>query len=212
MAHGFGLAAPTSDRPSPRDRSITDDPTPKRTRFGSSALAGPSYAVAMRYQRAEPPLKLDGLDAARRFFASCFADTDPSRESLWVAHLDREARCLHVSHHDGEPAGAPFPVRSDHRRCRAPRQRGRGAGAQSPERRCDAQRKPTAGRPAAWPKPAQAIDLTVVDHRHLRRVGMPQLPPDGPALGRSLRPDLELGRRGSHPARAAGRRATNAAK
>jgi len=65
----------------------------------------------MRYQRAEHPLKLDGLAAARAFFAGCIADSDPSRESLWVAHVDDEAHCLHVSRHDGDETGAEFPIR-----------------------------------------------------------------------------------------------------
>lgn len=64
----------------------------------------------MRYQRAEHPLKLDGLAAAREFFAGCFADSDPARESLWVAHLDDQARCLHLSRHDGDERGTEFPV------------------------------------------------------------------------------------------------------
>ena len=64
----------------------------------------------MRYQRAETPLKLDGLAAARQFFAGCLADGDPSRESLWVAHLDGQARCLHVSRHPGDESGADFPL------------------------------------------------------------------------------------------------------
>lgn len=66
----------------------------------------------MRYQRAEYPLKLDGLDAARTFFAGCFADSDLSRESLWVAHVDDQARCVHLSRHEGESGGAHFPLRS----------------------------------------------------------------------------------------------------
>src|SRR5215207_7343437 len=66
----------------------------------------------MRYQRAEYPLKLDGLDAARGFFAGCFADSDPGRESLWVAHVDDQARCLHLSRHGGDETGATFPLRS----------------------------------------------------------------------------------------------------
>jgi DNA repair protein RadC len=66
----------------------------------------------MRYQRAELPLKLDGLAAARSFFAGCMADSDPSRESLWVAHVDDEARCLHVSRHEGDQWGAEFPLRA----------------------------------------------------------------------------------------------------
>lgn len=66
----------------------------------------------MRYQRAELPLKLDGLAVARQFFAGCLADTDPTRESLWVAHVDDEVRCLHVSRHSGDESGADFPLRS----------------------------------------------------------------------------------------------------
>jgi DNA repair protein RadC len=65
----------------------------------------------MRYQRAELPLKLDGLAAARDFFAGCLAEEDPRRESLWVAHIDEQAWCLHVSCHDGDETGAAFPIR-----------------------------------------------------------------------------------------------------
>jgi DNA repair protein RadC len=65
----------------------------------------------MRFQRAELPLKLDGLAAARRFFAGCLADSDPRRESLWVAHVDVQARCLHLTRHEGDETGADFPLR-----------------------------------------------------------------------------------------------------
>lgn len=65
----------------------------------------------MRYQRAEFPLNLDGLAAARAFFSGCFAESDPSLESLWVAHLDEQARCLHLSRHQGDDSGTPFPLR-----------------------------------------------------------------------------------------------------
>jgi DNA repair protein RadC len=65
----------------------------------------------MRYQRAELPLKLDGLAAARNFFAGCLAEIDPDRESLWVAHVDQESRCLHVSFHEGDESGMHFPLR-----------------------------------------------------------------------------------------------------
>jgi DNA repair protein RadC len=65
----------------------------------------------MRYQRAELPLRLDGLAAARSFFAGCIADSDPRRESLWVAHVDEQARCVHLSRHDGDESGAHFPLR-----------------------------------------------------------------------------------------------------
>ena len=65
----------------------------------------------MRYQRAELPLKLDGLDSARRFFAGCLADSDPTRESLRVAHLDEQARCVHLSRHPGDETGSDFPLK-----------------------------------------------------------------------------------------------------
>ena len=65
----------------------------------------------MRYQRAELPLKLDGLAAAKTFFAGCLADSDPRRESLFVAHVDSEARCLHLSRHEGDEQGTQFPLR-----------------------------------------------------------------------------------------------------
>ncbi|MFP5328590.1 MAG: JAB domain-containing protein [Alphaproteobacteria bacterium] len=66
----------------------------------------------MRYQRAELPLKLDGLPAARAFFAGCIADSDPTRESLWVAHLDDQAYCLHLTRHAGDESGTDFPLRA----------------------------------------------------------------------------------------------------
>jgi len=66
----------------------------------------------MRYQRAELPLKLDGLAAARAFFSGCFAGSDPSRESLWVAHLDEDSNCLHLSRHPGDETGTDFPLRA----------------------------------------------------------------------------------------------------
>jgi DNA repair protein RadC len=64
----------------------------------------------MRHQRAELPLKLDGLAAARDFFAGCIADSDPLRENLWVAHVDDGARCIHLSRHEGDETRAGFPL------------------------------------------------------------------------------------------------------
>ena len=66
----------------------------------------------MRYQRAELPLSLDGLRAAKEFFAGCMVDADPALESLWVAHVDDQSRCVHVSRHQGDETGASFPLRS----------------------------------------------------------------------------------------------------
>lgn len=65
----------------------------------------------MRYQRADLPLKLDGLAAARDFFAGCLAEENPKRETLWVAHVDDHARCLHLSRHGGGETEAAFPIR-----------------------------------------------------------------------------------------------------
>src|SRR4051795_8357759 len=66
----------------------------------------------MRYQRAEHPLKLDGLAAAQSFFAACLAHSDPAREELWVAHTDEQARCIHVSRHIGDEASGHFPLKA----------------------------------------------------------------------------------------------------
>ena len=66
----------------------------------------------MRIQRAELPLRLDGLPAAREFFSGCLADSDPARESLWVAHVDDQAHCLHLSRHAGDENGTDFPLRT----------------------------------------------------------------------------------------------------
>ena len=65
----------------------------------------------MLQQRAESPLRLNGLEQARRFFAGCLAETDPSLEHLWVAHVDDDARCLHLTRHDGHADGAELPIR-----------------------------------------------------------------------------------------------------
>ena len=65
----------------------------------------------MRYQRAETPLTIDGLDAARDFFAGCIADSNPRQEHLFVAHVDGQSRCVHLSRHAGDESGSDFPLR-----------------------------------------------------------------------------------------------------
>lgn len=65
----------------------------------------------MFQQRAESPLRLDGLEQARRFFAGCLAETDPMQEHFWVAHVDDDARCVHLTRHDGRADGADLPIR-----------------------------------------------------------------------------------------------------
>jgi DNA repair protein RadC len=66
----------------------------------------------MRHSRVTPPLKLEGLAAARAFFSGCFAESDPLRERLWVAHLDEARNCVYLSRHDGDELGTDFPLRS----------------------------------------------------------------------------------------------------
>jgi len=66
----------------------------------------------MRYQRVEPPAILNGHEAARVFFASCFRPGDDRQERLWVAHVDTSARCLHVESYDGQLESVELPVRS----------------------------------------------------------------------------------------------------
>src|SRR5215210_2638307 len=66
----------------------------------------------MRYQRAELPVKLNGVEAARGFFAGCFVDNDPTVETLWVAHVDDQTRCVRLARYAGDDSSAPFPLRS----------------------------------------------------------------------------------------------------
>ena len=65
----------------------------------------------MFHQRAASPLRINGLEQARRFFAGCLAEADPTQEHLWVAHVDDDARCLHLTRHDGSADGADLPIR-----------------------------------------------------------------------------------------------------
>lgn len=66
----------------------------------------------MGYQRAELPLKLDGLDAARSFFTSWVTETGSSGENIWVAHVDGQAHCLYFTRHEGDENGADLPIGS----------------------------------------------------------------------------------------------------
>jgi DNA repair protein RadC len=133
----------------------------------------------MRIQRPELPLKLDGLDAARSFFASCFADSDPDRESLWVAHVDDQARCLHLTRHHGEACGAAFPLRAIiadaaiHRSAGMVLAHNHPSGDARPSTAdCRATRRLASA--------AEALDCTIIDHlvfagghcTSLRRMGL----------------------------------------
>ena len=62
--------------------------------------------------RIDIPGKLAGCDAARTYFADCFSRSDPARETLFVAYLDEDARCVHLSRHEGDASGVDWPLRS----------------------------------------------------------------------------------------------------
>ena len=80
-------------------------------RFASLVSPPVRIVSIMFHQRAESPLRLNGLDAARRFFAGCLAETDAGQEHLWVAHVDQDALCIHLTRHDGHASGAGLPLR-----------------------------------------------------------------------------------------------------
>ena len=64
----------------------------------------------MHFQRAEP-LQLTDSGAAQRFFADCLSQCDGAREHLFVAFLDEQGRCLHLSRHQGDGRSAGLPIR-----------------------------------------------------------------------------------------------------
>lgn len=117
----------------------------------------------MRYQRAELPLKIDGLDTARDFFAGCIADSNPRQEHLFVAHLDDQSRCVHLSRHTGDETGADFPLReivadaATHGSCGIVLAHNHPSGDARPS---EADMRVTRRLAAA----AEALDCTVLDH------------------------------------------------
>ena len=117
----------------------------------------------MRFQRAESPALLNGHEAARRFFASCFESEDRRLERLWVAHVDDSARCLHVEHYEGETATVGLPVRrivADAARLGSSgvvlAHNHPGGNAQPSRADCLATRR--------LARAGEAIDLTILDH------------------------------------------------
>ena len=133
----------------------------------------------MRYQRAESPVKLDGVEAARGFFAGCFADGDAGVETLWVAHVDDQARCLRLARYPGDESSASFPLRSiiadaaTHGSAGLVLAHNHPSGDPTPSRQdCAATRRLASA--------AEALDCAVVDHlvfaggqcTSLRRLGL----------------------------------------
>jgi DNA repair protein RadC len=117
----------------------------------------------MRYQRAESPARLNGLEAARAFFATCFADGDPTRERMWIAHLDDEARCMQLTCHEGGPTDVDIPVREIIRDAATIG----SAGIVLAHNHPSGDPRPSDGDCRATRRlalAAEAIDLTIVDH------------------------------------------------
>jgi hypothetical protein len=59
-------------------------------------------------QRAEIAATLAGVDASRAFFAPLVAGA--AGDTLWVAHVDGQARCIHLARYPASP-GADLPTR-----------------------------------------------------------------------------------------------------
>jgi DNA repair protein RadC len=122
-----------------------------------------TYGSSMRYQRAEPSLKLDGLAAARSFFAGCLAEGDPKREQLWVAHVDEQANCVTCHGTRVTRSGGGFPIREiisdavSHRSARIVLVHNHPSGDARPsDSDCGSTRRLATA--------AEALDGTVLDH------------------------------------------------
>ena len=117
----------------------------------------------MRLERAEFPALLNGHEAAHRFFLSCFRNHGDTRERLWVAHVDRAARCLHVECYDGEPDSVGLPIRKiilDAAQCGS-------TGLVLAHNHPSGEARPSKGDCRATRKlarAAEALDLVVLDH------------------------------------------------
>jgi DNA repair protein RadC len=55
--------------------------------------------------------QLNCLSAAQKFFRDCYESVNLSVETLWVAHLNSETRCIHLSSYEGSQTCAPFPLK-----------------------------------------------------------------------------------------------------
>ena len=106
---------------------------------------------------------LAGFDAARAFFATCFVKADPRRETLFLAYLDRNARCIGLVRHDGDEAGVEWPLRAillEAARCNA-------SGLIVAHNHPSGDPRPSAGDCAATRRlvlAGDAIDVALVDH------------------------------------------------
>nr|WP_314446870.1 JAB domain-containing protein [uncultured Sphingomonas sp.] len=112
-------------------------------------------------QRAETPVALTGVEASRSFFAPCFAFADTER--LWVAHVDDEARCIHLAHYAGGVDAVDIPVRSIIGDAIRFDSRGIVLAHNHPSGQATPSRSDKVAT-RALAIAAEAIDLTLVDH------------------------------------------------
>jgi DNA repair protein RadC len=138
--------------------------------------------TGMKVQRAESPAILAGHDAARDFFAACFmGPAAATTETLWVAHVDDHARCIHLGRYaEGHEGAVDLPVR----KIIADAARFGSAGIVLAHNHPSGDATPSVADCRATrtlARAAEAIDLTVVDHlifarrrqcQSLRRMGL----------------------------------------
>lgn len=112
-------------------------------------------------QRAEYPVALTGVEASRIFFAPCFAAT--TAECLWVAHVDDDARCIHLASYEGSEDAVDIPVRSIIGDAIRLESAGVILAHNHPSGQCTPSRSDKVAT-RALAVAAEAIDLTVLDH------------------------------------------------
>lgn len=112
-------------------------------------------------QRAEQPVALTGVEASRTFFAPSLVGRTTG--GLLVAHLDGEARCIHLASYDGDAQSDGLPVRAIIND--AVRFASAGVVLARNHPCGDAQPSPSDKEATrALAVAAEAIDLTLVDH------------------------------------------------
>jgi DNA repair protein RadC len=115
----------------------------------------------MLHQRAETAVALSGVEASKAFFAPCFAEAQ--REQLWVAHVDRQARCIHLASYDGGEQQVDLPVRDIIRDAAQLGSAGVILAHNHPSG--DSRPSPTDARSTRkLATAAEALDVTVLDH------------------------------------------------
>lgn len=67
-----------------------------------------SYNACMSFQRAEKPVVLKGMEAARAFFSPCVAGARSGE--WWIAHVDEQVRCIHLAAYPAEGPSGDLPV------------------------------------------------------------------------------------------------------